>query len=63
MTTVLLIIPAALVLLVIGWIANSVFGKRSLAQAKQKVKVLLENARTESEFKKRKGAGSKRRIL
>jgi ribonuclease Y len=48
-TTVLLINLAVIVLLVIGWIANSVFGKHSLSQAQQKVKVLLENARTESD--------------
>lgn len=49
MVTVALLISAGIILLLIGWFANSFFGKRSLHQASQKVKVLLENAKTESE--------------
>jgi ribonuclease Y len=46
---VVLLIGTAILLLLLGWFANSIFGKRSLHQATHKVKNLLENARTESE--------------
>jgi len=47
--TIGIIIGAGIVLLVLGWMANSLIGKRSLSQTRQKVKVLLENAKTESD--------------
>lgn len=53
MITGILIVITALVFLIFGWLANSIFGKRSLAQSRQKVKVLLENAKTESESLKK----------
>jgi ribonuclease Y len=47
------LIGAALILLILGWLANSIIGKRSLAQTRLKVKVLLENAKTESDTLKK----------
>jgi len=48
-----ILLAAVVISLIIGWFANSYFGKRSLANLKHKAQEILDNATTESETLKK----------